>query len=74
MMKSTYQKQKPKIITYRNFKHFDNEKFREDLKFKIQNIPVDHMNCERFETAFLNVLDSHAPQKRGISGLTNLLL
>ena len=31
VFKTNFKKQKPKIVTYRDYKHFDNEKFRESL-------------------------------------------
>ena len=40
-----YQKQRPKIIYYRNYKNFENENFRQDLKkellkFDVINVPL----------------------------------
>ena len=31
VFKTSFKKQKPKIVTYRNYKRFDNEKFRESV-------------------------------------------
>ena len=46
-LKTSYKKQRPKIIHYRNYKHFENNNFHQDLKkellkFDITNAP--HQN------------------------------
>ena len=47
-MKSTFQKQQPKILNYRNYKFYNNEKFQEELlqAFKEKGGNID---CEQFE-------------------------
>ena len=46
VMKVSFQKVKPKIITYRNYKLFSNELYKEDLVFElsirqIEKVPRD---------------------------------
>ena len=46
VMKASFQKVKPKIITYRNYKLFSNELYKEDLVFElsirqIEKVPRD---------------------------------
>ena len=64
VMKTTYKKLQPKIINYRRYKYFNNEKFREEL---IQ-IEANGNNCdESFKnfTSSCNVtLNKHASQKK----------
>ena len=63
VMKSQYQKQKPKIISYRKYKNFSNELFREELLKKIEDNPED-MSLDNLQQTFINVLDKHAPMKQ----------
>ena len=55
VMKSQYQKQKPKIIRYRKYKNFSNELFREELLKKIEDNPED-MSLDKLQQTFINVL------------------
>ena len=38
MMKSTYQKKQPKVLIYRNYKFVNNENFKNDLMYGIQQL------------------------------------
>ena len=64
VMKTTFPKAKPKIVFYRDYKKFEEAKFRNDLRLELQNKSVE--NYENFEQIFLNVLDKHAPSKKKI--------
>ena len=64
VMKTTFPKAKPKIVFYRDYKKFEEAKFRNDLRLELQNKSVE--NYEKFEQIFLNVLDKHAPSKKKI--------
>ena len=56
---------RPKVITYRNYKKFDEEKFLNDLKEK--NIKIDEkdpkQNYQSFTKTFLTFVNKHAPLK-----------
>ena len=54
VFETSFKKQKPKIVTYRDYKRFDNEKFRESLGTG-KNI---------FENLVLQTLDKMAPIKQ----------
>ena len=59
VFKTSFKKKKPKIVTYRDYERFDNEKFRESLKtyFSMgKNISYD-----AFENLVLQTLDKMAP-------------
>ena len=59
---TSFKKQKPKIVKYRDYNHFDNEKFRESLVTYFstgKNILYD-----AFENLVLHVLDKMAPIKQ----------
>ena len=62
VMKSQYQKQKPKIISYRKYKNFYNELFREEL-FKKNEDNREDMSLDKLQQTLINVLDKHAPMK-----------
>ena len=64
VFKYTFSKSKPKEITYRSYKNFDQDKFKKDLKNKLQNKTVSEY--ETFENIFLTVLENHAPLKKKI--------
>ena len=59
---------RPKVITYRNYKKFDEEKFLNDLKEK--NIKIDEkdpkQNYQSFTKTFLTFVNKHAPLKKRI--------
>ena len=59
VLKATFTKSKPKVITYRDFKLFNEEKFKTDLKniLRITKISSYHV----FEKIFLKVLGRHDP-------------
>ena len=63
VMKSTFQKQVPKILNYRNYKYFNNRLFQDDLMYEISKIGLENISCERFENVFMLTLNKHAPSK-----------
>ena len=64
VLKTAYKKSKPKIITYRSYKSFNNDGFREAL----QQIECNAGNCDinfgDFMSSCSRILDQHAPQKK----------
>ena len=66
VIKSTFQKLMPRIIHYRNYKNFQNDKFREDLISKLSTSVLNE-NDEGFSMFFdlaRGILDEHAPCKQ----------
>ena len=63
-MKTIFPKAKPKEVTYRNYAHFDNNIFRNDLVKTLKISHIDNGNYKSFETIFLTVLEKHAPLKK----------
>ena len=65
VMKTTFEKLKPNIIHYRNYRKFSNDKFRENLisRLSTENIRAD---CNGTEKVFAKTLDELAPQKKSI--------
>ena len=65
-LKSHFTRQRPKVITYRNYKRFDENLFLNDLQ-KL-DIKVDEENSESsyslISNKFLEVVNKHAPLKK----------
>ena len=60
-MKTNYRKQTPKILYYRNYKHFNNELFRIMLVQELDKLDILNLECEEFEYIFLSILQKLAP-------------
>ena len=58
--KMSFQNLQPKIITYRDYKNFDNEKFRSDI-FKMN---LSTTELERFLKTVFHIFNKHARIKR----------
>ena len=63
VLKTYFQKQAPKIILYRDYKHFDENTFRSQLNECIDTIKKDELNYENLEKICLELLNRHAPLK-----------
>ena len=60
VMRTTFPKSEPHIISYRDYSKFNDEKFKRDLEKELKRHPFQY---DKFEQAFLSILDRHAPQK-----------
>ena len=60
MMRMYFKKAKPKIITYRCYKNFNEENIRMDLR---NNLDIEQLEYKYFEEIFLKTLYKHAPIK-----------
>ena len=63
VMKMSYLKLKPKIISYRDYKHFNNEHFRRDFLNALECNQGLNSSYEIFEGIFMTILNDHAPKK-----------
>ena len=63
VLKTLFQKQSPVIIKYRDFSKFNQNIFRNELLHQLNEINVNELTYETFETIFLRLLNSHAPMK-----------
>ena len=59
MLKSTYSRMEPKVLTKRCFKNFSEQSFQQDLKHGLSNID----DFSDFNNEFQNTLNHHAPIK-----------
>ena len=64
VLKTTFPKQGPTVINYRNCKKYDENVFKSDLQEELQKIEPSNLNYRSFETAFDRVLDKDAPIKK----------
>ena len=64
VFKTTFPKSKPKEITYRNFKNFNEENFNQELKISLEEKCVK--DYASFENVFLDTLNKHAPLKKKV--------
>ena len=62
VMKTTFPKAKPKIVYYRDYKKFNLQDFRRELRNELKKAVV--LGYGHFEHIFLAVLDRHAPIKQ----------
>ena len=62
VMKKHFKKREPITISYRDYKNFDGEKFRSDLREKI--IEADCITVDIFIDILNELLDKHAPRKQ----------
>ena len=60
ILKSTFEKEEPKQVIYRNYKHFQWQHFENNLKSSLNNC---NGNFDLYEKAFTSALNSHAPKK-----------
>ena len=63
VMKTSYKKSEPKIITYRSYKSFCNNNFRKELRQVVSKRGNCDTNLEIFISSCNKILDQHAPQK-----------
>ena len=65
-MKTSYEKLKPRIINYRDYKNFCHDTFRQNLfeKLAAENINADYSGFEKFLQICINTLDIFAPWKK----------
>ena len=64
VMKCEYKKHPPKVIFYRDFKHFSNDLLRYDLEGVLPICDMQPNSCDEFINTFMNVFDKHAPLKK----------
>ena len=63
VLKTCFKKQPPKIISYRDYKHFSHFNFRAELEDYISGHDVLNVSNDEFVSIFMNIFDKHAPLK-----------
>ena len=64
VLKASFDKQKPNVVNYRDYKNFREETFRPELQTELADLNVQLMTYASFQDTFLRVLDKHAPMKK----------
>ena len=64
IMNTNLQKQTPKILSYRNYKNFENECFKNELLLELNIYDIHRMNCYEFENILMTILNIHAPLRK----------
>ena len=66
VMKTTFKKFQPRIIHYRDYKHFQNDRYRDELTPKLSNIDSENNNTRlnEFLSICMDTLDQYAPCKQ----------
>ena len=66
VMKTTFQKLKPRIVQYRDYTQFSNDNFRKKLleKLCLENINTNSNGLAKFLQICVNTLDQMAPRKK----------
>ena len=74
VLKTDFGKLPQKVVIYRDFKKFENERFMDSLKLTLNSQDVDYTkNLQLFFELCRNELEHHAPRKQSRSvGIINL--
>ena len=54
VLKTHFRKLPPKVVTYRDFKKFENEKFMDSLKLSLNRQDADYIKNPQFKNNCLN--------------------
>ena len=65
VLKSSFAKQKPRILNYRNYKFFNNTLFRDQVSNKLMNskLEISDKDLKHFKENCLSVVNTIAPLK-----------
>ena len=63
VLRAFFQKQTPITINYRDYKKFDQSLFRYNLLKRLNNMNDGKVDCDTFETVFIELLNLQAPMK-----------
>ena len=62
VLRIMFQRAQPKVVSYRDYKNFDNELFKSSLQNALNEI--SRLDYIKFEEVFLETLNKHAPVKQ----------
>ena len=71
ILKTFFQKKSPTIIKYRNYKKFDEQSFRHELKNELEKIDMENIDYNIFHHTFINILEKYAPIKEKLIRANN---
>ena len=64
VLKSSFRKKPPKVISYRSYKKFSNVNFRHDLESYVSGVDIYNISNDDFVDNFMQIVDTHAPIKQ----------
>ena len=69
VMKATFEKLQPRVVNYRDYKYFENCRFRADLLSELSkaNIEENEEGLSDFLDTYKRILDLHVPRKQKYS-------
>ena len=59
-----FEKQPPQIVTYRNYKNYNQELFGKDIQIKLSEFDIKSIPYETFSNIFIDILNLHATLKK----------
>ena len=74
VLKTYIQKAKPRIIKYRDYNHFDNNDFRDELIRELSSNNMQSDDLARFTNISKMILEKKVPSKKSMSDITKLSL
>ena len=74
VLKTYIQKAKPRIIKYRDYNHFDNNDFRDELIRELSSNNMQSDDLVRFTNISKMILEKKVPSKKSMSDITKLSL
>ena len=63
VLKTYFKKVPPKIISYRDFKHFSNELFQIELEIMLKFEDINNLDYDKFDEILMSLTNKHAPLK-----------
>ena len=64
ILKTFFRKAPPKIVSYRDYKHFSQVHFRSELHQYLTNYNIYELSNDEFVKIFMGIFDKHAPLKQ----------
>ena len=64
VLKTTYQKVRPTVVNYKDYKNSSEQTFGQDLREELEIIKSSDRNYDSFQNCFEQVLDKYVPMKK----------
>ena len=63
VLKTSFRKMPPKVITYRNYKYYSNINFCNELNFYLKGVDLNRISNDEYVHLVMDVFNRHAPLK-----------